>query len=68
MQILEVLKQIAMLPVKVAEACLAVINNGTAEDVNLTITVGGRKIGLETKVFLFDQTQPKGASAAAPPA
>lgn len=53
--LIEVLTQIALLPVKAAQAVVSLITNGTAETINLTVTIGGRKVGLETRVFLFDQ-------------
>lgn len=66
MQILDILKQIMNLPLQAAQAILDLVQKGTAENINLTVTVGGRKVGLETRVFLAEAQGAKGAQPAAP--
>jgi hypothetical protein len=66
MVILDILQQIATLPLKVAQGMIDVFNNGQETQVNLTVTIGGRKVGADTRIYLFDAQDGKGTPAAKP--
>lgn len=53
--LLEVLQQIINLPLRLAQAIIAVFNSGTTETLNLTVTVGGRTVGVESKIHILDK-------------
>ena len=68
MEIFKILEQIALLPINAARAVVDLVRKGTSIPINLTVTFEGKKVGLETRAYLFEDEAKKAAQPAAPAA
>lgn len=69
MEVFKILEQLALLPIKVAQGMIDFVRKGHVLPINMTATVDGKKVGAETRIFLFeDEGKKQAVPGAQPPA